>query len=796
MNIYLDQTKSAEERATDLIARMSLGEKMGQIVSFWPRLQPGDDSLFESQYPYGAGGVSMTYMRMLGSRKECVAFLEKWQRKVIEKSPHHIPAIMHLEGVSGAYIQGAVSFPITIGRAASFDRELEEAIGEIVGREESSIGVSHVFAPVLDCSRDPRNGRMGETYGEDATLVSALGSAYTKGIQQDHGTGLHIEAVAKHFVGFQGSHNGIESSSFNTSARELYEFYLKPFQACITESSLSGIMPCYTPVNGEGTSASKLLLTDILRTEMGFEGLVISDYTGISKLYEKNHLFESLEEAGYRSMEAGTDMETPFKKAYDDELASQFACGKREMAVLDRMVYRILVAKFRMGLFEHPFPLADSLLDSLFFKKEDAAIAKRSALESIVLIKNEQHLLPLSQQKEKVVVIGCHAASARFFFGGYTHYSVSEGNYAQQYEKDRVERGESIPKYLGSPVLRSDEEGYEKLLQQQKPGCKSLLEELPHWFPEKEFVYAYGYDPAGNDTSHFAEALEKVKNADTVIMTFGGKNGTRKIATMGEGNDSADIGIPKVQEKLIGLIGAMGKKIVGIHFDGRVVSSDACDAHVSALLEAWCPAEYGQEAICAILSGAANPSGKLPVTTALSSGQIPIYYNPANGSSFTPYTSIGALGRYVDIPHEPRYVFGHGLSYTAFAYSEMQVKSVEEGVVITCNIRNVGDREGVEIVQLYQCDEQASVMRPVQELVGFGRVPLLPRQSKTVRFLVHYGQLGFYNYSRKFLSERGWFTFRLGASSADIRLETHWHLDADIEIDERVRGFYADCSIS
>ena len=791
MEDYLNVNKTPLERARDLLGRLTLAEKMGQAVCFWPRLLPDDEQTYAQNYPCGAGVLAAVYMRMLPTRAEAAAFQRKWQKLTMDASPHHIPALFHIEGLCGPTIQDALSYPCGIGRAASFDAALEERIGETVGRQAAAMGVGHVFAPVLDISRDPRNGRMSETYGEDATLAAALGSAYARGVHADHGTDIRPEAVAKHFLGFHGSQGGIQSSAFEVSERTLREVYAKPFQACITTGGLRGVMPCYTPVNGEGVSASHKLLTALLREEMGFDGLTVSDYTGISKLFERNHLFDSLEDTGYAAMRAGMDVETALKKAYSDALEAQFAAGERDMAVLDRAVLHVLEAKFRMGLFEHPFPMENE--NSVFLMPGDADAAKKSAAESLVLLKNDG-VLPLADTVKTIAVIGCHAGTARYLFGGYTHYSMAEGNVARQLESDKQSAGKLVETIPGTPVLRSDEEEYEALLRHQKPGCRNLTEQLRLRYSDKKILYAYGYDCAGTDESHFEEALKAARQADLVIMTLGGKNGTRKTATMGEGTDAACVNLPAAQEHLIRLVRQTGRPVIGVHFDGRPVSSDAADG-MNALLEAWSPAEFGNEAIVGVLAGDVNPSGKLPVSVVYNAGQIPLCYSAMNGSSFTPYTSIGVMGAYVDCPHTPRYPFGHGCSYTEFAYSELHIRSDADGVRVSCRIANTGKRAGTEIAQLYIADEQASVLRPVRELMGFARVTLNPGEAAEVRFDVHPGQLAFYRGDGQFVAEKGAFRVEVGASSADIRLNGGFRLDGDRVFDGKDRGFYADTEI-
>ncbi len=789
METYLDSTRDPEDRARDLLSRLTLEEKMGQTVCFWPRLLPSDESLFEENYRYGAGMVSATYMRMFPSVEQAILFQHKWQKLIMEKSPHHIPAIMHLEGICGVTVQDGVQFPCAIARASSFDPLMEEKIGETAGRQAGALGVTQVLAPVLDIARDPRNGRMAESYGEDPTLVSAMGAAYVRGIQEDHGADASVEACAKHFAGFQGSAGGIESSSFEVSGRTYREIHLKPFQCAITESGLRGIMPCYTPVNGEGVSASRHILTEILRDEMGFDGLCTSDYTAISKLFERNRLFETMEDAAYASLLAGMDVETPFRKAFSDTLEEQFRSGERGTEVLDRAVLNILEAKFRMGLFEHPFAMEGSSFSSLYYHDGDRESAEKCTEESMILVKNNG-ILPLENAPERIAVIGCHASDARYFFGGYTHYSFVEGNYALRHEKERMAEGRDCETYPGSPVFRSSEEDYREILKHIHPDCTTLLEELKIRYPGCAFEYAYGYDPAGSDSSYIDEALSLSARCDLVIMTLGGKYGTRRIATMGEGNDASDITIPQVQQNLVRRISAMGKKIIGIHIDGRPASGDALEC-LDALIEAWSPSCYGARAITKILSGDVNPSGKYPVSVLSRSGQIPLSYDPMNGSSFTPYTSIGVPGSYVDCPHEPLFAFGHGLSYTSYAYSELQIEEEEDGIGISFILENTGMRKGTEIVQIYASDEHCRFLRRVRELVGFGRITLESGERKRVKAFIRYSQLAFSVNDGKFMAEKGWFSIQVGSSSDKPELEGRFFLAGDMMFDGRKRGFYS-----
>ncbi|MDE6944433.1 MAG: hypothetical protein K2P66_08405 [Lachnospiraceae bacterium] len=389
MDKYLDSTLTPAERAVDLLGRMTLEEKMAQVNCVL--VPAGREEEIEQHCRYGIGEISTLEVRMLGSAKEAAAFQRKVQAMVMENSPHHIPAIFHMEGLCGAFIQDATSFPSGIGRASSWDPALEERIGEIVARQENAAGFTHTLAPVLDISRDARMGRQGETYGEDPVLAAAMGTAYTRGIQErglevstQTGNKRYSEAVAKHFMGFHNSEGGIHGADSRTPRRLLEEIYGKPFQAAIREASLRGVMPCYCTFDGEPASASPMLLTEILREEMGFDGLAVADYGAIENIHTIQNMYESVTEAGLYAMEAGMDVEMPNCAAYNDELAELFRSGRADMAILDRAVRRVLEAKFRMGLFEHPYALEDAAFEAAFYRKEDAEVTLQSARESLI----------------------------------------------------------------------------------------------------------------------------------------------------------------------------------------------------------------------------------------------------------------------------------------------------------------------------------------------------------------------------------------------------------------------------
>lgn len=806
---YTDVTKSPAERAQALLKEMTLDEKMAQLGCIFPFGGNYDDMVQQaSEMPYGIGQVSTLEMRRIRTLDEAASWQRKMQETVMEQSPHHIPAIFHMEGLCGAFIQESTSFPSGIARGSGWDPELEEEIARVVAGQEAACGITHILAPVLDISRDSRMGRQGETYGEDPALAAALGAAYTRGIQTTQTDGRKPESVAKHFMGFHNSQGGIHGTNSDTPPRLLEEIYGKPFQAAITQSELKGVMPCYNSIDGEPASVSGHLLTEILRERMGFDGLCISDYGGISNAHEVQHIGETMAETGLLAMEAGMDMEMPKAIGYSDGLKEKFRSGEADIDILDRTVLRVLEAKFRMGLFEHPFALEGESLHQVFAGEEGKQLSLKSARESMILLKNNG-ALPLSDKIRKLAVIGPHADCARKFFGGYTHLCMMESVYAMASSiagvEDSPESGQISSAILpdGEPVkyvpgthVQSDEAGFfDDILHRQKPECISLLEELETRMPETEILYAYGYPVAGADDSGFEEALRAVSEADAVILTLGGKHGTCSMATMGEGVDASDINLPECQDAFIRAAAVYGKPLIGVHFDGRPISSDTADQYLDAILEAWSPAETGAQAVTDILLGIYNPGGKLPVSVAYNAGQIPIYYNHPNGSAWHQQESIGFVN-YVDLPHTPRYCFGHGLSYTRFSYTDMEISKselgAEEQLYISCTVENIGNCEGDEVVQLYLRDRFSSMTRPVKELAGFKRIHLKPEEKMQVIFTVKADQMAFLDRQMRWKVEKGDIDVEIGSSSEDIRLTGEYRITEDQWINGPERSFYAE----
>lgn len=800
-DLWKDPGAPAEKRAEALLQQLSLEEKMAQLVCVFPFGEEfADMDRLAASVPLGIGQVSTLEMRRIKTLEEAAAWQRRAQETVMANSPHHIPAIFHMEGLCGAFLQDSTSFPCGIARGSGWDPELEEKIAAAVCRQEAACGITHIFAPVLDITRDPRMGRQGESYGEDPALAGALGAAYVRGVQTGETAGRRPECVAKHFLAFHTSEGGIHGAHSEIPPRPLREIFAKPFQAAI-QAGLRAVMPCYCVLNGEPVSASEELLTGLLREEMGFDGLCVSDYGAVSNAHSVQHIGESFAEAGLRCMEAGMDMELPSASGWGDELRDMFARGEADVKILNCAVLRVLAAKFRMGLFEHPFALAGEELRRAFSHPEDRELSLQSARESLVLLKNDG-ILPIRSKSIRIALIGPHADSPRRMFGGYTHMCMMESVFAVANSiagVNGVVQGDGsreIRTVPGTHIQSDEGPEFDDILHCQKPGCRSLLEELRARLPQAEIRFAQGYPIAGGDTSGFSEALQLVQWADLAILTLGGKHGTCSMASMGEGVDASSINLPPCQEAFLLEAAKTGKPLAGVHLDGRPISSNAADKCLQAILEAWSPAECGAQAITDALLGEYSPGGKLPVSVAYHAGQIPVYYNHPWGSAWHQGESIGFVN-YVDLPHTPRYSFGHGLSYTTFAYSGLQLSAQEVepfgSLTVSLAVKNTGTCTGDEVVQLYLRDENASMIRPVQELAGFRRVSLKPGECRTVIFTLCAAQTAFLDRQMRWKVEKGRFLVRVGSSSEDIRLTDAFVITEDAFIEGKSRPMAA-CS--
>lgn len=801
---YRNPKCTPEERAEDLLRKLSLDEKMAQIVGMICKPVQSEQELegLKKVYPHGAGQISALPFSALCDIHEVKKQQRMLQNMVMELSEHHIPAVFHMEGLCGATLPGGATFASGIGRGASFDPELEEKIGEITARQELAAGLTQVLCPVLDVARDPRHGRHGEAYGEDPTLAACMGTAHIRGQQSNELGGLKAAACGKHYMAYHMSAGGINCGHIEIGPRQLREIHGKPFQAAIKKAGLRTVMPCYDASDDGPVSASSELLTTILRDEMGLQGTAISDYGAVRNTHTNHCIGESLEDAGYQCLAAGMDVELPAPTGYGEALKNMFVEGKADIEVLDRAVRRVLIEKFRMGLFDNPFGLTEEELDQAYQNVEDQSVSLTSARESMVLLKNDG-VLPMKRDIKKIAVIGPQANWANYYFGGYTRLTGLETAAAaatsmagfEENDADNQNHAVMIP---GTEVQFCETEVFGELLKDNYPECQTLVEYLTKELPDVEVSYAHGYHVIGDNRDEYEEALQICEGADLILLTLGGKTAAGSIATIGEGVDSADINLPPCQDNFIKEASKLGIPMVGIHFDGRPISSDTADEYLNGIIEAWNPGPFGAQAVTEVLLGNTNPSGKMPVTTARCAGQIPVYYNHPNGSCWHSGESVG-FQNYVGLSHKPRYVFGYGLSYTTFEYSNLTVNGSEEeiqvnpkdSVTISFTIRNTGKVKGTEIVQLYLRDPYASMLRPVQELAGFQRVELEPGESRDISFHVEPSQTAFMTKEMKWKIEKGRIEVAIGSSSEEQPLKGAFFIKEDCYIDGRDREFYA-----
>ena len=795
MHKYKNPDLPVEERIEDLLGRMSFEQKIDQITCLVTITEEIPD--FKDYIPNGIGNVGA--FTVSDHVEKIAEYTYRLQKFLVEETPLGIPALVHCEASAGAQFTGADVFPSAIAQASTFDTEIVGEMADIIRRQMLYVGFRQALSPVADITRDARWGRITETYGEDGALASAMTSAFVKALQpecMEEG----ILATAKHFAGHGVTEGGLNMGRNLVSERELLEVHCKPFQCCITESGLESVMCSYCSLDGEPVVGSKRLLTDILRSRMGFDGFVVSDYIAVDRLVDPFCVAGSYEEAGIRAISAGLDVEYPRPKGFTYRMKQAVEEGSLDMEVIDRAVRRVLRAKFELGLFENPYPDLEKLKGQLHQEKTDE-LNEKMAAESFILLKNENGLLPLQRKVKKIAVLGPHADNVRSLFGTFSYPAALDMTMAREEDGQIFEEPGLIvydieQSYVGQ--IREVSPRVNKRIKREFPKVRSLYEALKEYLPDAEVVYARGINCAGSDVSGMEEAVNAAADADVVLLTLGGKNGWGVTSTVGEGVDSTDIGLPGRQEEFAREIYGLHKKTVVLHFDGRPLSSDYVASHFDAILEVWQPGQMGGQALCKTLFGEYNPAGRLPVTAARNAGQLPVYYGLPRGSG---YVSAGHTGMirnkngYINDTAHPLYYFGHGLSYTEFSYSgisvDKQEADPEEEILVGVDVTNTGDRTGDEAVQLYFSDETASMVRPVMELAGFCRISLKPGEAKHITFSMKLSQTAFLNENMEWVVEKGRIHLMIGASSKDIRERTYVDVRKEAVVDGRTRGFYA-----
>ncbi len=749
---------SIEERTQSLLSQMTFEEKLAQMGSVWATDLIDERRHFaqakaEQKITNGIGHVSRVGAVTLLKPQDSATVANAIQAYLVNQTRLAIPAIVHEESCAGYMAREATTFPQAIGLAATWAPDLIEEMAGVIRTQMRAVGAHHGLAPVLDVCRDPRWGRVEETFGEDPYLISRIGVAYIRGLQnKDLQDG--VVATGKHFLGYGTTEGGLNWSPAHILERELREIFAQPFWAAIQEAGLASMMNAYHELDGIPCGASRELMVDFLRGEMGFDGVVVSDYFTLDMLKVYHRVAADKAEAAVLGLNAGIDIELPATDCYGDPLRQALKDGRITMEVIDATVSRVLRQKFQLGLFENPY-VDTHKIPSVFNTPSQRDLSLELARKSLVLLKNADHLLPLSPELESIAVIGPGADSIRLLQGDYHYPSHSEGVVVSEINTE-------------APTPMRDLAGID-FLQHFVPSVSVLAGIQKVVSPHTKIHYALGCEITSADTAGFAQAVEVAKKAQVAVVVVGEKSGLSKESTTGESLDRAHLGLYGVQQQLVEAIYATGTPVIVVLLNGRPLAIEWIDAHIPAVIEAWLPAQEGGTAIAEVLFGKINPGGRLPMSIPRSSGQIPVFYNHKPSGGRTHWQ-----GDYIDLPTSPLYAFGHGLSYTEFAYRNLHITPntvhANDTVMISVEVQNVGSVTGDEVVQLYLHDPFASVTRPVQELKGFTRLTLTPQEQKTVTFYVPVQQMAFYDRDMRLVVEPGEIEVMVGSASDDIRL--------------------------
>ena len=748
--LYKDASASVDARVNDLLSRMTLEEKVAQMLAVWN----GKAALFDANdqfdpqkakeiYPNGIGQftrpsdikgtASPSHDKRWRDTRGTITLVNAIQHWAIDDTRLGIPVLFHEEGLHGYATKDATSFPQAIALASSWDTDLVREVNAVTGRELAARGVSLVLSPVIDVARDPRWGRIEETFGEDPYLVGEMGVAAISGLQGDAlplAPGK-VFATLKHFTGHGQPESGTNVGPAQISERILRENFFPPFEEAVHRTNVRSLMPSYNEIDGVPSHKNAWTLGKVLRGEWGYKGAIVSDYYGIEQLADLHHVAKDYADAAVAALHAGVDMDLPEGDTYKT-LVDSVKAGRVSVKEIDTAVRRILTLKFQAGLFEHPFADADAA-DALTGNAEARALALKAAQRSIVLLKNDG-VLPLSTDKMKTLaVIGPNANVARL--GGYTGVP-----------RQTVNVLEGIRAKVGGKV---------KIVFAQ--GVK--ITDSDDWWADTVKLA----DPAENEKL-IKEAVKVASGADQIVLVLGDTEQTSREGWANEHlGDRNTLTLPGQQDELATAIFALGKPVVVVLLNGRPPAVVDIAEHANALVEGWYLGQEGGTAMADMLFGDINPGGKLPVTIPRSVGQLPMFYN------YKPSAHRG----YLFDTAAPLFPFGWGLSYTSFdigtpRLSAMTIKP-DGSVEVSVDVRNTGSRAGDEVVQLYIHQQVSSVTRPVKELKGFKRIALAPGESKTVTFALTPHALEFWNIDMKRVVEPGAFDVMVGSNSVDLK---------------------------
>lgn len=703
-----------DRKVDSLLAIMTLDEKIGQLTLYTSDMDQTGAFLRPQYIEDIKSGKVGSIFNAYGAE-----YTRKLQEMAVNGTRLGIPLLFGYDVIHGH----RTIFPVPLGEAASWDLKAIRKSAEIAAREAAAEGLHWTFAPMADISRDPRWGRIVEGAGEDPYLGSLIAAERVKGFQGEDIKDLHtIAATVKHFAAYGAAQAGRDYHSVDMSERMLREVYLPPYKAAIDAGALT-VMTSFNDLNGIPATANTYLFDDILRKEWGFTGFVVTDYTAIMELLYHG-VAKDAHEASALAMNAGVDMSMQ-DGYYAQTLADLVKQGKVSEKQIDIAAGRILRVKFQLGLFDDPYRYSDvERQKAEIMKPENIAAAHDMAKKSIVLLKNQKQTLPISKNVKTIAVIGPLADAKRDLIGSWS----AAGDWSKSV---------------------------------------TMLEGLKKKLPNARFIYAKGAEIEGNDTKGFAEAVRAARQADVVIMGLG-----EAFWMSGEAASRSEIDLPGVQEELVKEIHKTGKPIVAVLMNGRPLTINWLEENVHAILETWYLGTTTGDAIADVLVGDYNPSGKLPVTFPRNVGQIPIFYSMKNtGRPFeaqNKYTS-----KYLDVPNEPLYVFGYGLSYTTFDYSALSLSAKEitenQTLTVKVNLTNSGKFDGEEVVQLYIKDKVASVSRSVIELKDFQKVFLKAGETKEITFTLDKEDLSFYRADMSWGTEPGEFVVYVGGNSRDTK---------------------------
>jgi beta-xylosidase len=765
---YKDSQLSISQRVSDLLGRMTLPEKIAQMHSCWLILsadgnhrirtdafcQTATTNDIKEMLRLGVGQIT----RPLGTHpvdpKEGVRALNGLQKFFVEETRLGVPAISHEECLTGLMVKGATLFPSALNYGSTWNPNLIEAVGKEIAREAKQIGCHQGLAPVLDVSRDVRWGRTEETMGEDPYLVGVLGTRYVKGLQ---GENRELLATLKHYVGHSFSEGARNHAPVHLGFRELNDIFMLPFEMAVKQANAGSVMPAYHDIDNESCHASRFLLTEVLRDQWGFDGLVVADYAGINLLYTHHGLAKDKAEAAALAFNAGLDIELPgFECA--EHLQQAIGRGQISEAKINEIVARVLARKIRLGLFENPYVSENEVSLQSDIARD---LAKKVALQSVVLLENKE-ILPLdASKKPTLAVIGPTADDQLAMFSGYSFpvHLIA----ANMQEEERVQ-------YAKTPLKALTERFGANNVRYAK-GCHILIERNPEApvFPgdvDSDILAGLKRtSPVSRDTSLIQDAVAYARQCDVAIAFVGDLAGLFQTGTVGEGSDTDSLQLPGVQQELLKEVIATGTPTIIVMTSGRPYALNGLEDQAAAVLMAFQPGQEGADAIADLLTGDANPSGRLVVSIPKNVGALPYYYNHKLKSSGTP----------VAYHFGSKYPFGYGLAYTRFEYSALTIRenliNINDGAIaLSLKLENSGEREGCEVVQVYVRDVYASLVRPVKELKAFERVTLQPKQRAVVSFTIPVDMLNFTNADKRRIVEAGDFEIMVGASSGDIRL--------------------------